>query len=110
MITRYTRPQMGSIFSDENRYAIWLEIELLACEAQTDLGIIPRESLATIRAKAKFDLKRINEIEAEVKHDVIAFLTSVGEFVGPDSRFIHLGMTSSDVVDTALSVQIKQAG
>ncbi len=110
MITRYTRPQMGSIFSDENRYAIWLEIELLACEAQTDLGIIPRESLATIRAKAKFDLKRINEIEAEVKHDVIAFLTSVGEFVGPDSRFIHLGMTSSDVVDTALSVQMKQAG
>jgi adenylosuccinate lyase len=110
MITRYTRPQMGSIFSDENRYAIWLEIELLACEAQADLGIIPRDSLTTIRAKAKFDLKRINEIEAEVKHDVIAFLTSVGEFVGPDSRFIHLGMTSSDVVDTALSVQMKQAG
>lgn len=110
MITRYTRPRMGSVFSDENRYAIWLEIELLACEAQADLGVIPRESVATIRAKAKFDINRINEIEAEVKHDVIAFLTSVGEFVGPDSRFIHLGMTSSDVVDTALSVQMKQAG
>jgi adenylosuccinate lyase len=101
---------MGSIFSDENRYSIWLEIELLACEAQTELGVIPVSSLKTIRSKAKFDIHRINEIEAEVKHDVIAFLTSVGEFVGPDSRFIHLGMTSSDVVDTAMSVQMKQAG
>lgn len=110
MITRYTRPQMGSIFSDENRYAIWLDIELLACDAQAELGVIPRESLETIRTKAKFDIKRINEIEADVKHDVIAFLTSVGEYVGQDSRFIHLGMTSSDVVDTALSVQMKQAG
>ncbi|MFA6467339.1 MAG: adenylosuccinate lyase [Bacteroidota bacterium] len=110
MITRYTRPVMGNIFTDENRYAIWLEIELLACEAQAELGIIPKESVKTIREKAKFNVERINEIEAEVKHDVIAFLTSVGEFVGPDSRFIHLGMTSSDVVDTALSVQMKQAG
>jgi adenylosuccinate lyase len=101
---------MGAIFSDDNRYSIWLEIELLACEAQAELGIIPRESVKTIRAKAKFDINRINEIESEVKHDVIAFLTSVGEFVGPDARFIHLGMTSSDVVDTALSVQMKQAG
>ncbi|MBI2430153.1 MAG: adenylosuccinate lyase [Ignavibacteriales bacterium] len=110
MITRYTRPQMGNIFSDENRFSIWLEIELLACEAQSSLGSVPKESVKTIREKAKFDIDRINEIEAEVKHDVIAFLTSVGEFVGPDSRFIHLGMTSSDVVDTALSVQMKQAG
>ncbi|MEW5800160.1 MAG: adenylosuccinate lyase [Bacteroidota bacterium] len=110
MITRYTRPQMGNIFSDENRFSIWLEIELLACEAQASLDIIPKESVGTIRHKAKFNVDRINEIEAEVKHDVIAFLTSVGEFVGPDSRFIHLGMTSSDVVDTALSVQLKQAG
>ncbi|MFA6456689.1 MAG: adenylosuccinate lyase [Bacteroidota bacterium] len=110
MIARYTRPVMGNIFTDENRYAIWLEIELLACEAQAELGAVPKESVKTIREKAKFNVDRINEIEAEVKHDVIAFLTSVGEFVGPDSRFIHLGMTSSDVVDTALSVQMKQAG
>lgn len=101
---------MGKIFSDENRFSIWLEIELLACEAQSSLGIIPKESVKTIRDKAKFDIDRINEVEAEVKHDVIAFLTSVGEFVGVDSRYIHLGMTSSDVVDTALSVQMKQAG
>jgi len=110
MIARYTRPQMGKIFSDENRFSIWLEIELLACEAQAELGVVPKDAIKTIRAKAKFDVNRINEIEAKVKHDVIAFLTSVGEFVGPDSRFIHLGMTSSDVVDTALSVQMKQAG
>lgn len=110
MIARYTRPEMGKIFTDDNRYSIWLEIELLACEAQAELGAIPKESVKTIREKAKFNVDRINEIEAEVKHDIIAFLTSVGEFVGPDSRFIHLGMTSSDVVDTALSVQMKQAG
>lgn len=101
---------MGSIFTDENRYNIWLEIEILACEAQAQLGAIPADAPAAIRAKAKFDVERINQIEAEVKHDIIAFLTSVGEFVGPESRFIHLGMTSSDVVDTAISVQMKQAG
>ncbi len=110
MIARYTRPEMGSIFTDENRYNIWLEIEILACEAQAQLGAIPADAPAAIRAKAKFDVERINQIEAEVKHDIIAFLTSVGEFVGPESRFIHLGMTSSDVVDTAISVQMKQAG
>lgn len=110
MIARYIRPEMGSIFTDENRYAIWLEIEILACEAQAQLGAIPADAPAAIRAKAKFDVERINQIEAEVKHDIIAFLTSVGEFVGPESRFIHLGMTSSDVVDTAISVQMKQAG
>ncbi len=109
MITRYTRPEMGNIFTDEHRYSIWLEIELLACEAQAELGSIPEDAVRTIREKAKFNIDRINEIEAEVKHDVIAFLTSVGESVGPDARFIHLGMTSSDVVDTALSVQMKQA-
>lgn len=110
MIPRYTRPQMGKIFSDENRFSIWLEIELLACEAQAMLGVIPTEAVQSIRQKATFDIRRINEIEAEVKHDVIAFLTSVGEFVGPEARYIHLGMTSSDVIDTALSVQMKQAG
>jgi len=110
MIPRYTRPHMGKIFSDENRFSIWLEVELLACEAQAMLGVIPIEAVQSIRQKATFDIRRINEIEAEVKHDVIAFLTSVGEFVGPESRYIHLGMTSSDVIDTALSVQMKQAG
>ncbi|HAP35798.1 MAG TPA: adenylosuccinate lyase, partial [Bacteroidetes bacterium] len=110
MIPRYTRPQMGDIFTDANRYSIWLEIELLACEAQAELGAIPYDAVKIIREKAQFNIDRINEIELEVKHDIIAFLTSVGEFVGPESRFIHLGMTSSDVVDTALSVQMKQAG
>ncbi|NUN70682.1 MAG: adenylosuccinate lyase, partial [Bacteroidetes bacterium] len=110
MIARYTRPEMGAIFTDENRYSIWLEIELLACEAQAQLGAIPADAPAAIRANAAFNVERINQIEAEVKHDIIAFLTSVGESVGPESRFIHQGMTSSDVVDTALSVQMKQAG
>lgn len=110
MIARYTRPQMGNIFTDHNRFTIWLEIELLACEAQAELGVIPHDAVKIIRQKAQFNIDRINEIELEVKHDIIAFLTSVGEFVGPESRYIHLGMTSSDVVDTALSVQMKQAG
>ena len=110
MIARYTRPAMGRIWEDENKFRIWLEIEILACEAQADLGVIPREAVRVIREKARFDVARIDAIEAEVKHDVIAFLTSVAEFVGPDSRFIHVGMTSSDVLDTCLAVQMKQSG
>jgi adenylosuccinate lyase len=110
MISRYTRPAMGKIWEDENKFRIWLEIEILACEAQAELGVIPREAAAAIRAKANFDVARIDAIEREVKHDVIAFLTSVGEFVGPEARFIHLGMTSSDVLDTSLAVQMKQSG
>lgn len=110
MIQRYTRPEMGAIWTDENRFKIWLEIELLACEKQEELGIIPKGTTAGIRTKAKFDTARVLEIEEQTKHDVIAFLTNVAEYVGPDSRFIHLGMTSSDVVDTAFSVQCKQAG
>ncbi len=110
MIPRYTRPAMGKIWEDENRFRIWLEIEVLACEAQAELGVIPREAASAIRAKARFDVGRIDAIEREVKHDVIAFLTSVGEFVGPESRFIHLGMTSSDVLDTCLAVQMRQSG
>jgi len=100
---------MGKLWEDENKYRIWLEIEVLACEAQAQLGIVPKEAVATIRAKAKFNVARILQIEEEVKHDVIAFLTNVGEFVGPEARFIHLGMTSSDVLDTALAVQMKQS-
>jgi adenylosuccinate lyase len=110
MIERYTRPDMGAIWSDENKYSIWLEIEILACEAQAELGVIPREAVAEIRAKASFDVARILEIEEVTKHDVIAFTTNVAEYVGPASRFIHLGMTSSDVLDTCLAVQLKQAG
>ncbi len=110
MIERYTRPQMGAIWNDENRFRIWLEIEILACEAQSELGVVPKEAVQEIRAKASFDTARVLEIEQTTKHDVIAFLTNVAEYVGPSSRFIHMGMTSSDVLDTCLSVQLKQAG
>jgi len=109
MIPRYTRPDMAKIWEPENRFRIWLEIETLACEAQAELGVIPREAVPVIRAKGNFNIERIDAIEAEVKHDVIAFLTSVAEFVGPEARFIHQGMTSSDVLDTCLSVQMVQA-
>ncbi|MBT1072807.1 adenylosuccinate lyase [Pelotalea chapellei] len=109
MIPRYTRPEMAKIWEPENRFRIWLEIETLACEAQAELGVIPKEVVPVIRAKGNFNIERIDAIEAEVKHDVIAFLTSVSEFVGPEARFIHQGMTSSDVLDTCLSVQLVQA-
>ncbi|HEX7573935.1 MAG TPA: adenylosuccinate lyase [Bacteroidota bacterium] len=110
MIARYTRPAMGRIWDEHNKFQIWLDIEILACEAQAENGVIPREAVDVIRAKASFDVARIEEIEREVKHDVIAFLTNVGEHVGPEARYIHLGMTSSDVLDTCLAVQMKQAG
>jgi adenylosuccinate lyase len=109
MIPRYTRPEMARIWEPENRFRIWLEIETLACEAQAELGVIPKEVVQVIRDKGNFDIARIDAIEAEVKHDVIAFLTSVAEYVGPEARFIHQGMTSSDVLDTCLSVQLVQA-
>lgn len=109
MIPRYTRPDMAKIWEPENRFRIWLEIETLACEAQAQLGVIPKEVIPVIREKGNFNIERIDAIEAEVKHDVIAFLTSVAEFVGPEARFIHQGMTSSDVLDTCLSVQLVQA-
>jgi adenylosuccinate lyase len=101
---------MGAIWSDQNKFQIWLDIELLACEAQEQLGVIPAGTSAAIRAKAAFDVQRVLEIEETTKHDVIAFLTNVAEYVGEPARFIHLGMTSSDVLDTCLSVQLKQAG
>lgn len=109
MIPRYTRPDMAKIWEPENRFRIWLEIETLACEAQAELGVIPKDVIPVIREKGDFDIARIDAIEAEVKHDVIAFLTSVAEYVGPEARFIHQGMTSSDVLDTCLSVQMVQA-
>ncbi len=110
MIERYTLPEMKEIWSEESKYKTWLEVEIYACEAQAELGLIPPEALKEIREKAGFDIQRINEIEAVVNHDVIAFLTCVGEYVGEASKYIHLGLTSYDVVDTALSVRMKKAG
>lgn len=109
MIKRYTRPVMGKVWTDENRYRKWLEVELAVCEAWNQLGEIPSKSLDEIKQKANFSIKRIEEIESIVKHDVIAFLTSVAEYVGENSRYIHLGLTSYDVVDTALSLLIREA-
>jgi adenylosuccinate lyase len=109
MIKRYTLPAMGAIWEDESRFQKWLEIEILACEAQAKLGNIPKEAIAEIKTKAKFDPKRIAEIEKEVQHDVVAFLTSVAENVGPASKYIHYGMTSSDILDTALALQMREA-
>ncbi len=110
MIERYSRPEMAEIWIDQNKFATWLKVEILACEALAELGEIPKEALANIKAKANFDKSRVLEIEETVKHDVIAFLTNVAEYVGPDSRYIHLGMTSSDLLDTALSSLMRQAG
>lgn len=110
MIERYTRPEMGAIFEDEFKYKTWLQIEILACEARAEVGEIPKEELNTIKEKANFDIKKILEIEETTQHDVIAFLTNVAEYVGPASRHIHYGMTSSDILDTTLSLQMKTAG
>ncbi|MDZ7370025.1 MAG: adenylosuccinate lyase [candidate division KSB1 bacterium] len=109
MIARYTRPEMGAVWSDENKYRTWLAVEIAACEAQAELGHIPAEAVEVIKQKASFDVNRILEIEETVKHDVIAFLTNVAEFVGPEARYIHLGMTSSDLLDTALALQMREA-
>ncbi|GGB78470.1 adenylosuccinate lyase [Henriciella pelagia] len=109
MIPRYARPEMTAIWSPESKYGIWLEIETLAAEAMEELGQIPAGTSAAVREKASFDVARIDEIEAEVKHDVIAFLTNVAEHVGEPARFLHKGMTSSDVLDTCLNVQLVRA-
>ncbi len=109
MIERYSRPEMAKIWGQQNKFSKWLLVEILACEALAKLGQIPKSAAKTIRKKAKFNIKRVNEIEKETKHDVIAFLTNVGEYVGKDSRFIHLGLTSSDMLDTALAIQLKEA-
>lgn len=109
MIERYTLPQMGSIWTLENRYRKILDVEICACEAQSELGIIPKEAVEIIKKKAKFDVERVKEIEKTTQHDVIALLTNVAEYVGEESRYIHLGLTSYDVVDTALSLMMKEA-
>ncbi|MGY4311631.1 adenylosuccinate lyase [Bradyrhizobium sp. JR3.5] len=112
MIPRYSRPEMASIWEPQTRFKIWFEIEAHAADALAELGVIPREAAKTIWAKGKdatFDVARIDEIERETKHDVIAFLTHLAEIVGPEARFVHQGMTSSDVLDTCLNVQLKRA-
>src|SRR3954470_19038787 len=112
MIPRYTRPEMASIWEPQTRFRIWFEIEAHAADAQAELGVIPKEAAKTIWAKAKnatFDVERIDEIERETKHDVIAFTTHLAEIVGPEARFVHQGMTSSDVLDTCFNVQLTRA-
>lgn len=110
MIERYTLPDMGRIWSDENKFSKWLQFEILACEAMAELGDVPAEAVARIKKNARFEVPRILEIEEVVHHDVIAFLTNVAEHIGNDSRYVHLGLTSSDLLDTTLAVQIKEAG
>lgn len=109
MIQRYTYPEMGRLWDLENKYQKWLDVEIAACEAWAELGEIPQDSLRLIKEKARFDIKRIDEIEKVVKHDVIAFLTSVAQNLGPESRFIHKGLTSSDILDTALALLMREA-
>src|SRR5436189_5537868 len=112
MIPRYTRPEMASIWEAQTRFKIWFEIEAHAADALAELGVIPKEAAKRIWAKAKnakFDVARIDEIERETKHDVIAFLTHLAEIVGPEARFVHQGMTSSDILDTCLNVQLTRA-
>jgi adenylosuccinate lyase len=109
MIPRYSRPEMAALWSPSTRFRIWLEIEAHACDAQAKLGVIPKEAAEAVWAKGAFEVERIDEIERETRHDVIAFLTNVAEHVGPEARFIHQGMTSSDVLDTCFAVQLTRA-
>jgi adenylosuccinate lyase len=109
MIERYTRPEMGAIWTEQNKYQAWLEVEILACEAWAELGDIPKEDVAKIRENASFDVNRILEIEKETRHDVVAFTRAVSETLGEERKWVHYGLTSTDVVDTALSYIIKQA-
>ena len=109
MILRYSRPQMTAIWEPKTRFRIWFEIEAHACDAQAELGVIPKEAAKAVWERGGFEVARIDEIEREVRHDVIAFLTSLAEHVGPEARFVHQGMTSSDVLDTCLSVQLVRA-
>jgi len=109
MIERYTLPEMGQLWSDENKFATWLAVEIAVCEAWAKLDKIPQSAVIAIKKKARFDIPRIQEIEEETRHDVIAFLTNVAEYVGPHARYIHYGLTSSDILDISLSITIQQA-
>jgi adenylosuccinate lyase len=109
MIPRYSRPEMSAIWAPENRFRIWLDIEIYATEALAAAGVVPKSAATALRKRGKFEVARIDEIERETRHDVIAFLTNVAEHVGPEARFVHQGLTSSDVLDTCLAVQLAQA-
>jgi len=109
MIARYTHPEMGRLWSDQRRFETWLQVEIAAAEAMADGGIVPAEAAREIRERAVVDVKRIDEIEAVTRHDVIAFTTSIAEHVGPSARWLHFGLTSSDVIDTALALQLREA-
>ena len=106
MIERYTLPQMGELWTETYKLKTWLQVEIAVCEAQAELGYIPSQAVEEIKEKANFDPKRVLEIETEVRHDMIAFLTNVNEYVGDAGRYIHLGLTSSDILDTALALQL----
>ena len=110
MVPRYSRKEMVDIWSDDSKYSIWLDIEVYALEGMELVGIVPKGTAKVVREKATFNSQRIDEIESEIKHDVLAFLTNISESVGPEARFIHQGMTSSDVLDTCLNMQLKKAG
>src|SRR5712692_3736001 len=109
MIPRYSRPEMSRIWSDQNRFATWLKVEIAATEVLAERGIVPKEALAAIKERARFDVARIDAIEKEVQHDVIAFVSNVAENVGAEGRWVHWGLTSSDVVDTALALLMQEA-
>ena len=109
MIPRYSRPEMSAVWAAENRFRIWLDIEIYATEALADAGVVPKSAAIALRERGAFEVARIDEIERETRHDVIAFLTNVAEHVGPEARFVHQGLTSSDVLDTCLAVQLKEA-
>src|SRR5688500_2605878 len=110
MISRYTRPEMGRLFTDQHKYETWLQVELAVAEAWSRRGEVPAEAVQRIRASAAFEIERINELEATLNHDVLAFTTAVGEHIGADSAYFHKGLTSSDVVDTAQSMVLRDAG
>src|SRR5512133_3872715 len=109
MIQRYTHPEMGAIWSDQRKYETWLQVEIAAAEAMAEAGIVPAEAARAIRERGAFDIARIDEIEQTTQHDVIAFTTAVAEKVGPSARWLHFGMTSSDVIDTAQALQMREA-
>ena len=109
MIERYTLPEMGKIWTEESKLSNWLEIEILACEARSELGLVPEEAVRVIREKASFDIKRVKEIESRTRHDVVAFLENLAENTGDEAKYIHYGMTSSDILDTGLALQMRDA-
>src|SRR5882724_1104899 len=109
VIARYTRPEMRELWSDETKFRCWLEVEATASEVLAEAGIVPAEAAKAIRERGNFDVERIRAVEAETRHDVIAFTTAVAEYVGPESRWLHYGLTSTDVVDTAQALQVKAA-